>query len=867
MNKTLIALLVLATLACSSDKNKTDQFDESTIPEENRFVQEVLATDLFEPTEMDIMSDGRVIFIERRGGINLYDPKKKKQTMIDSLSVFYGMEDGLMGLALDPDFEFNKWIYLYYAVSGSEAKQHLSRFDFSTDGLKNEKVMLVVPTQRDQCCHTGGSIQFGADGLLYLSTGDDTNPFNSDGYGPMDERPGRSAWDARGTSSNTNDLRGKILRIDPLPDGTYTIPDGNLFVDEDPRTRPEIFIMGCRNPYRISIDQKRNWLFWGDVGPDAGKDSETRGPRGHDEVNRAKTAGYYGWPMFLADNKAYRDYDFATGVSGDFYDPNKPINKSKNNTGISELPEARPAFIYYPYAISTDFPVVGSGGRNAMAGPVYYSDFYNDEQYRFPKYFDGRLFIYDWIRGWIFSVDITGDKPKDLQRIMPNTTFNYIIDMEMGPDGTLYLLEYGTGWFTRNPDAQLSKINFHKGNRPPELHVSVSTFNGAAPLEVVFDASKSTDPDMDNLTFTWEIDDVKFRDSTLNYTFEKEGIYYPRITIRDKKGNQQTEQYTVEVGNEPPKVNISISGNGKYHYNGRVIKYKVEISDREDDKNGLDSATIKFRIRKLAGFDQAEVLGHKSAVVDGLEVMKSSDCKSCHKLNTTSIGPSYTMVAKRYKSTDKNRSYLINKIIAGGGGVWGEHAMAAHPDLSQKDAGKIVDYIFSLVENNDPLEGQFIVTDADRDKRILLQASYKDKGAGIMKSILVKNEWVLVPSKLIAVNNDNSKNVEIRKFVGQEDRVNNIYHESWIAFERVDMTDVKRLIIRSKGPGSDISVRKGSIDGQEIGLINTRPTSSSNNLYEIEISPLEGEHDLYFFFLDKTEDNSFGEVYDIELLF
>ncbi|MEQ9202618.1 MAG: PQQ-dependent sugar dehydrogenase [Cyclobacteriaceae bacterium] len=861
-----LGVIILMT-GCTPTTMETDVPDESLFPEENRFVQEVLAKQLYEPTEMEVMPDGRVLFVERRGGINLYDPKTEKLTLIDSLPVFYAMEDGLMGLALDPDFKFNNWIYLYYSHPGKEAKQHLSRFDFSLSGLKNEKVMLVVPTQREECCHTGSSIQFGPDGLLYLSTGDDTNPFDSNGYGPMDEREGRSPWDARGTASNTNDLRGKILRIDPQPDGTYTIPEGNLYEDDDPLTRPEIFVMGCRNPYRISVDQKRNWLVWGDVGPDAGKDSELRGPRGHDEMNIAKTAGYYGWPMFVADNKAYRKYDFATGKASDYFDPEKPINNSINNTGITNLPAARPAYIFYPYATSTEFPQFGSGGRNAMVGPVYYSDFYEGSRFRFPKYFDGRLFVYDWIRGWIFSVDITGDQPRDFQRIMPNSKFNFIIDMEMGPDGTLYLLEYGTGWFTRNIDSQLSKINFYKGNRPPVLNSTVSSQNGAAPLEVVFDAANSTDPDQDNLTFLWEIDGLKFKDSKVNYTFDKEGIYYPRITIRDKNGYIKTEQYTIEVGNEAPQIDIAVLGNTKYHYPGRVVNYEVKVTDREDAITGLDSTAIEFKIRRLEGYDEAEVLGHQSADVKGLEVMESSDCKSCHKLNEMSIGPSYTMVAQRYSASTKNRSYLINKIIAGGGGVWGEHAMSAHPDLSQSDASKIVDYIFSLVEENDPLRGELVINREDKEKRILLQASYRDKGAGIMKSIEVQNELGLVPAKLIAVNNDRSNNVEIRKFIGQEDRVNNIYHKSWIAFEGVDMTDVVGLKLRTGGPGSDVSVRKGSEDGPEIARLNTRPTSSGSIYFESKIASLEGEHDLYFIFLDKTEDTSFGAIYDIELLF
>src|SRR5256885_14651820 len=91
-------------------------------------------------------------------------------------------------------------------------------------------------------------------------------------------------WDAQKSSANTNDLRGKIIRIHPEPDGAYTIPEGNLFPKGTAKTRPEIYTMGSRNPYRISVDQHTGFLYWGEVGPDANVDSVGRGPRGYDEI-------------------------------------------------------------------------------------------------------------------------------------------------------------------------------------------------------------------------------------------------------------------------------------------------------------------------------------------------------------------------------------------------------------------------------------------------------------------------------------------------------------------------------------------------------------------------------------------------------
>ena len=128
------------------------------------------------------------------------------------------------------------------------------------------------------------------------------------------------------------------------------------------------------------------------------------------------------------------------------------------NTGRRELPPAQPAFIWYPYGDSPDFPEVETGGRTALAGPVYRADRY-PEATRLPSYYDGKLFIYDWMRHWIKVVTLTpsGDY-EAMEPFLPDVKLAGPIDLELGPDGTLYLLEYGIGWFAQNPDAGLSRI-------------------------------------------------------------------------------------------------------------------------------------------------------------------------------------------------------------------------------------------------------------------------------------------------------------------------------------------------------------------------------------------------------------------------
>jgi cytochrome c len=424
-----------------------------------------------DPMELAVARDGRVFFAERAGIVKMWRPETKNTVEIGKLQVFTGLEDGLLGITLDPNFLKNGHLYLFYAVpettrdaDGKKAGENrVSRFTLKDDKLDmaSEKVMLQIATQREQCCHSGGSLAFDAEGNLYASVGDNTNPFDSDGYAPIDRRSGRGPWSAEKSSGNANDLRGKINRIHPNEDGTVSIPEGNLFAKGTPKTRPEIYVMGNRNPFRIGVDQKNGYLYWGEVGPDAGGMRENRGPAGFDEINQARKAGNFGWPYFIADNKPYYRYDWETKSSGKIFDPAYPVNESPFNTGMHDLPAAQPAFIYYPGGPSTRFPVVnGGGGRTAMAGPVYYFDPSLKSDNKLPREFDHTLFIYEWSRNWIIAVKLdSNDRIEKMERFCPGMTFKRPMDLELGPDGCLYLIEYGSNW-SKNSDSQIIRLEY-----------------------------------------------------------------------------------------------------------------------------------------------------------------------------------------------------------------------------------------------------------------------------------------------------------------------------------------------------------------------------------------------------------------------
>ena len=821
-------------------------------PEEDRFVKTSLVQgEFFEPTEMTILPNFDIIVVQRRGDILVYKNDSKKTKPAGFLDVYWktkfaknvNAEEGLMGIAKDPDFSKNNYVYVFYSPADTSVNR-LSRFEFKNDSLINstEKIILQFYSQREICCHTGGSIAFGPGRILYLSTGDNSTPFDepkqtfvNHGFAPLDDRPGHEQYDARRTSGNANDLRGKILRIKVNEDGTYEIPEGNLYPKGTSGTRPEIYVQGNRNPYRISVDQKNSYLYWGEVGPDSDKDSfQTRGPRGYDEVNQARKAGNFGWPYFIGDNKPYYEYDYASGTTGQKFDPQAPVNNSKNNTGLKELPPAQSAFIWYPYGYTKYFPQAATGGRNAMAGPVYYSDMYPKET-RLPDYYNGKLFIYDWIRGWIKAVTMlpNGDYDK-MEPFMENTKLANAIDMEMGPDGKIYLLEYGTGWFQKNPDAGLSRIDFIAGNRAPKIaKVSVDKTAGALPFKVKLSVD-AIDPEKDKMTYTWTMGDSTVKETSapeLEYTYNKAGDFGISVEVKDNNGaSSKSEIVPVYAGNTTPEVDITINGNKTFYFPGKPVVYSVSATDKED--SAISSSNFFVSADYIEGTDLAAIpQGHQQgeAGITGRSLVQSLDCKSCHKETEKSIGPAYLEVAKKYQTDPNAKTYLADKIIKGGGGVWGEVAMAAHPSLPRSDIDQIVNWIMSLADNKAakkslPQKGslQASLGKPVKDNGVLsLSASYTDNGGTNIKALTGRVTTLLRNNKVLFSGKEKMKGYTTINFNGLNYMIAPAA-EGWFTLDNIDMTGIGSILITAgwqQAPpyGFDFEIRLDDAAGKLIG--------------------------------------------------
>ncbi len=577
-----------------------------------------LDTNTGNPMAMDIANDSTVFYAERNGRVQRVDANSLQTTTALTLPVTQANEDGLLGIVLDPDFDTNKWIYLYWAPAnvGSDGPHNrISRYTYDpaakTFDPASEKVVLKVTTQRNTCCHAGGDMLFDNDGNLVLAVGDNTNPFESDGYSPIDERAGRQDYDAQRSAGNTNDLRGKVLRITPTDAGGYTIPDGNLFPeagDTTDKTRPEIYAMGFRNPFRIGLDPYTNNLLVADYGPDAGSANANRGPGGTVEWNIVKQPGNYGWP-FCVGIKCYKDYNFGTQASGAEFNPAAIVNNSPNNTGLATLPPVIVPEWWTENGTTAIYQEIGNSGA-PMGGPVYQYDASNPSDTKWPEYWDGKAIFAEWNSGRMFSFQLNEDtnestplhsKIQDINRILPDIFdpskgFNKSMDFEFGPDGALYVIDWGSDFSGNSTNSGLYRVDYVKANPSPIARASADVTNGPGPsLDVQFSSEGTRHPIAKPFTIEWDFGDGSPTTTAPNpaHTYAQNGDYTASLTVTDEDGKTAIANVRIVVGNATPQVTIDFPENGGFFTWGDDVSYKVTVTDPDAD-GPIDCENVKL---------------------------------------------------------------------------------------------------------------------------------------------------------------------------------------------------------------------------------------------------------------------------------
>lgn len=419
-----------------------------------RWAYQVAADDLESPTVVDVAASGLVFYAERGGTLNRYDPNSGAIEYAGSVPTRVAGEGGFVGMRLAPDAAETGHVYVYFTsteepdvAQGRSGRNILARYTLDADCVldpESQLVLLEVPN--DDSGHQGGDILIGPDGNLLLGTGDNTDNV-SDGFAPIDPDPSNPTENALRTSGNPDDLRGKILRI--ATDGS--IPEGNMFPGGEGGL-PEIYVMGVRNPYRLGTDPGGTRLWWGDIGPDALTDGQ-RGPRGYDELNVATTPGDYGWPRCIADKLPYLELlDADAGTLGEPFDCDQTVAP----------------LIAYDYVSLVD-PALGIGaqkerfsddtiqllGRALMVGPWYEPA--AGSPYSLP--IGSGLVLHEFARHRLLIGEPADDGSiSSLRRIAPWLPVNTPVDVEVGPDGSLWVLETGKWSSVTSGQPRLSRI-------------------------------------------------------------------------------------------------------------------------------------------------------------------------------------------------------------------------------------------------------------------------------------------------------------------------------------------------------------------------------------------------------------------------
>ncbi|MEU6645608.1 ThuA domain-containing protein [Saccharomonospora sp. NPDC046836] len=544
------------------------------------------------------------------GTIHQWDPESEQVKLVTTLDVFGNRgsgdelvktEEGLLGITLDPDFEDNGWLYVYWMPYESIDRETrigqrtVSRFTYDaaadTIDLGSRKDILSWDTQIHSCCHAGGGMDFDDEGNLYVAVGDSNSSQGSSGYSGNNwtqDYQGVSFQDARRTSGNTNDLNGKILRIHPEDDGTYTIPEGNLFPEaEDPdgKTRPEIYVMGVRNPTRLEIDPVNGWLTTGWVGPDAGAPSPELGPAKYETATIITSAGNQGWPYCMGNKQPYRDRSNTdASVLTGWYDCDNLKNTSPRNTGLVDIPPARDNMIWYsPQGGGPIFPERADGSgvptydaadstytqpyftggcQAIMPGPTYHrSQVDPDSTVAWPEHWNNKWFIGDEC-GANNRVAVTVNPDtvaeqgpplfgEDLRKIIRSgggsEQLQSWMDAKFGPDGALYLIDYGSGFFSLSNNQKLIRITYEGGPATPAPAASATAVQNKA-LTMAFNGAKSG-----GVSYRWDFGDgATSTEANPVHVYDSVGTYQAKLTVTYADGEKATTTTEATVGCQVP---------------------------------------------------------------------------------------------------------------------------------------------------------------------------------------------------------------------------------------------------------------------------------------------------------------------------
>jgi glucose/arabinose dehydrogenase len=555
---------------------------------------------------MQFAADGRIFVGQKNGVIKVF------QSLTDTNPVTVAnlsgevddyWDRGLLGLALDPNFPANPYIYVLYTydapiggtaptwndacptppgatTDGCVVSARVSRLQISGNVMTGSEQVLVSGWCQQFPSHSIGTLLFGRDGDLYAGAGDGAS-FNNVDYGqyganyagdqanPCGDPPGAvgtalSPPGAEGGALRAQSVRradgpatldGTIVRIDPATGAG--VPGNPFYASSDANAR-RIVAYGLRNPFRFTQRPGTDELWIGDVGWNT-----------WEEINRvvspaSATASNFGWPCYEGA-APQPDYQ-AAGLN---------LCSSLYSTPGSVIAP------YYTYNHSTC--VVNYTGCHTGGSSITGVAFYQGGSY--PAQYNGALFFADHTRNeiWAMMPGTNGlPDPANIQSFVgvdaTGGAAGHPVDLKIGPGGDLFYVDMDEG--------TVHRITYTAANQPPTAVITASPTNGPTPLTVSFDGTGSTDPEGKPLSYSWDLNgDGTFGDatgSTASYTYTTAGVYHPSLRVTDDQGATDTTSVTVTAGNTAPVPVIDLPASGLTWKVGDTIDFSGHATDAQD---------------------------------------------------------------------------------------------------------------------------------------------------------------------------------------------------------------------------------------------------------------------------------------------
>ena len=508
------------------------------------FQETTAVSGLTAPTDVAWAPDGRMFVAQKGGKVRVVTAAGTLQStpLIDiSGHVNTAGDRGLLGIAVDSSFISNRYLYLLYtydakaSASDQPKSSRLTRVTVNTNNTASGETILLgsYPTQpcpspsntvdcipSDSTAHSIGTVRSAPDGTLWVGSGDGAN------YGGADPKAVRT--------HDEQTLSGKIAHVDRNGRGL----SGHPFcpaVGDLSQVCTKVWAKGFRNPFRFTL--RPNGLpAVGDVGWGS-----------YEELNLAQPGRNYGWPCYEGRSKAGGYSSMQT--CKDFY-----------------AKEGTPAGVTFP-----DHFYAHDGGASIIGGPTYTGGPYPDD-------YDGDLFFGDYVKGFIKRAELDS-----AGKITGTTDFAgdwFGVDLEL-QNGDLYYVNFGDGG---SGSGNVKRISYSPNNRTPVAVATATPIFGAAPLQVTFKGSGSSDPDGDTLRYEWDFGDGTAKSSSKDpvHSYTRGGNFDARLKVTDTRNASATATVRISVNNSPPAVTLAAPVDGSKYRDGTAVQLAGAATDTED---------------------------------------------------------------------------------------------------------------------------------------------------------------------------------------------------------------------------------------------------------------------------------------------